>query len=362
MKEPRRANPFHPQFGKRPDKFVGRDNIIRDFVASLSDENDPWRTTVVTGIRGSGKTSLLSGVKEAIAPGSHAVVDVTAGSELNQSILDQLQTVAGTPERALAGINVGALGFSVGLDVPLKDSPHGFRHHLTQAVKDFAGRGQGVVFLIDEMHNDTGDAREFAITYQHLVREGADVALLMAGLPHSVSAVLNDKVLTFLHRAHKVNLTNVSVALVSHLYARAFKDGGFAADEAALRTAAGATFGFPYLIQLVGYYLWKNSDGPLSFADVDAALLNSKIELFQNVYELMLREISPKDQEFLFAMLDDREQTAFGDLTARLGVSSGYASRYRQRLIESGFVAPVAHGVISLTPPYIREFLESQRC
>lgn len=367
------ANPFHPQFGKRPDKFIGRDHIIRDFVASLSDRNDPWRTTVVTGIRGSGKTSLLSGVKETIdasnrttasddiGAGSYVVVDVTADNELNQSILDQLQAVAKTPRRALSGISVGALGFSLGLDAPLKDSPHGFRYHLTRAVDEFAKRGLGIVFLIDEVHNDTGDTRTFATSYQHLVREDADVALLMAGLPRSVSGVLNDKVLTFLHRAHKVNLTNVNSELVRHLYARTFREDGFSVEDATLEMAAGATFGFPYLIQLIGYYLWKDSDGVLASADVETALLNSKIELFQNVYELMLRESSPKDQEFLFAMIDDEGQTSFSDLMTRLGVSSGYASKYRQRLIESGFVAPAARGTISFTPPYIREFLKSQR-
>jgi len=353
----RSRNPFHPQFGKRPDKFIGRDSLIRDFLESLSDKNDPKRTMVISGIRGSGKTALLSGVKEAIDPKHYAVVDVTAGVHLLQSIVDQMYLLVDAPDRKLTGISLGALGFSVGLDAEPQDTIHGFRYNLTLLVQGFQKHGKGVVFLIDEAHNDSHEMREFATTYQHLVRDGFDVALLMAGLPQSVYRVLNDKVLTFLHRAQKTFLTKVNLQLVENMYHSTFNEAGFVFEDKVIEKAAEASCGFPYLIQLIGYYLWNAGLATLSKTEVDQALLNAKIELFQNVHQLILQELSLKDREFLVAMLNDKGDSRFSDLAKRLDVTSAYASKYRQRLIESGVIIPTAYGQVKVEPPYFKEFL-----
>ena len=87
------------------------------------------------------------------------------------------------------------------------------------------------------------------------------------------------------------------------------------------------------------------------------ALVNSKAALFDNVYVLMLREMSEKDTEFLFAMQKDERNTKFGDILKRLDISSSYASKYRQRLLESGLVVESGHGHLAYAPPYLKEFL-----
>ena len=56
-------NPFNPSFGKRPTHYYGRQEITRTIIASPDDVNSPWRTTLITGVRGSGKTALLSDIR-----------------------------------------------------------------------------------------------------------------------------------------------------------------------------------------------------------------------------------------------------------------------------------------------------------
>jgi hypothetical protein len=353
-------NPFHPQFGKRPDKFVGRDNIIDDFVNSLRDKNDPLRTQVVTGIRGSGKTALLSGIKQAIDNKKNVVVDVTAGPELLQSILDQLELMSGGAKTKITSGNVGALGFNIGFGTGKQDIKHGFRYYLSTFVEKFEKKNMGIVFLIDEVQGDSVEMREFVTSYQHLVRDEADVALLMAGLPNSINAVLNSKLLTFLHRAQKQVLSNVNLLLVRNMYETTFTSAGFSAEEGVLNVAADATLGFPYLIQLIGYWLWKSNSKSLNLLNVKEAIVNSKAALFENVYDLMLREISDKDREFLVEMLKDNEDTKFGELTKRMNITTSYASKYRQRLIRSGLIKPTVYGRVAFAQPYFGEFLELQ--
>jgi len=84
----RETNPFNPQFGKRPRQFIGRELIIYDFIQSLDDSNDPNRTTIITGIRGSGKTAILSDIHMSLDPKAYAIIDVTAQDGMLLEILD----------------------------------------------------------------------------------------------------------------------------------------------------------------------------------------------------------------------------------------------------------------------------------
>jgi predicted transcriptional regulator len=110
----------------------------------------------------------------------------------------------------------------------------------------------------------------------------------------------------------------------------------------------------------MGYWLWKSDTKILTTKDIKSALVNSKAALFDNVYELMLREISDKDREFLLKMQGDPIDTQFGELAKRMKVTSSYASKYRQRLIQGGLIKPTVHGRIAYAPPYFKEFLGTQ--
>ena len=76
--------------------------------------------------------------------------------------------------------------------------------------------------------------RVFATTYQHLVGEGLNIAVAMAGLPNAISSVLNDKILTFLNRACKVDLNPLQIADVNACYAKALSDHAIEFDATTL--------------------------------------------------------------------------------------------------------------------------------
>jgi Cdc6-like AAA superfamily ATPase len=80
-------NPFNPQFGRRPLQFVGRDMVINDFVCNIENVNSPHRTTIITGIRGSGKTAILSDVQMELSTRDYTVVSVTSSDGMLQNIV-----------------------------------------------------------------------------------------------------------------------------------------------------------------------------------------------------------------------------------------------------------------------------------
>ncbi|MDR0875836.1 MAG: AAA family ATPase [Clostridiales Family XIII bacterium] len=362
--DPRYESPFNPQFGRRPDQFVGRDLIVNDFVSSIGHPNDPNRTTILTGIRGSGKTAILSDIHALLEKKGCLVVDVTANDGMLSTIMEEFtrkaKTLFGGKAPAIKNLSAGAMGFSFGIAVEDDKAQRGFRYAVSMALDTLKQKKIQTVFLIDEVHNKTPEMREFAVTYQHLIRENYGVSLLMAGLPRSVSDVLNDHVLTFLRRSHRVCLENVDTKAVAIAYENAFSETGRTFSAGNLKYAADATAGYPYLIQLVGFYLWKTGKTRFGKTDVEQATVLSKIDLFRNVHDLLYRELSVKDREFILAMAKDAEESSFGEIRSRLDVTRGYASKYRERLIEAGIVYSTSYGYLAFSPPYMKEYLEEK--
>jgi hypothetical protein len=255
-------------------------------------------------------------------------------------------------------VNFGFLGATLGISTTGKAIPkRSFRYQITGALDELKKHNVTLLITIDEVQNVTSDLKEFITTFQHLIREEYDIMLVMAGLPYAIFDVLNDQVLTFLRRAKRIMLENLPIVQVEVSYSKAFKSSHKQIVGDVLVEAAKATYGYPYLVQLIGYYLWKESDEVVDSEALEIAVKLSKDELYRNVHELIIRELSPKDIEFVYAMAEDELVSNFGDIIARLGITSGYASIYRKRLIDAGVIHSSGYGKLAFSPPYLRDYL-----
>jgi predicted transcriptional regulator len=55
------------------------------------------------------------------------------------------------------------------------------------------------------------------------------------------------------------------------------------------------------------------------------------------------------------AMCEDENTSTFADILIRLDVTKGYASKYRQRLLDAGLIQREGRGAFSL--PFMRQFI-----
>ncbi|MCL2222200.1 MAG: DUF2075 domain-containing protein [Oscillospiraceae bacterium] len=355
------SNPFNPAFGKRPSLFFGRQDISRAVLAAVGDENSPWRTTLITGGRGAGKTALLSDIRTNIEHVDTIALYVVPNEALLDNILVQLyrqlpKNIADSlPELKSISVN---LGVAVELR---KDKPplftETFSFQIMELLDIYMKREKHIVFLIDEAQKHTEDMRIFINTYQDLVMRNYSVSMVLAGLPSVISDILNDDVLTFLRRAKQVELQNVELMIVQHEFKKVFLSLPVSVSEELIAKAAVATYGYPYLIQLVGHYLWEavhNNDDSDILSDV---LLNSKAELFRNVHRLIFAELSSRDRDFVFAMSEDERDSSVSDIGMRMQKEKNFISLYRERLISAGVVKSAGHGLLCFSYPYMREFL-----
>ncbi|MDR0520132.1 MAG: winged helix-turn-helix transcriptional regulator [Clostridiales Family XIII bacterium] len=356
---------FIPTFGNRPLRIVGREKIIDDFTVGLeSSIGHPNRASVLIGQRGTGKTALLLEFAEIGSARDFIPVRVLAGSDMLNDIIETIQAVGqkyiAKAKKPVKALNASAFGFSFGLTFTEEtEEKYGFRTKLTLLADVLAGYGKGLLFLIDEIQAMSDEMRVFASTYQHIVGDRKNVAVVMAGLPHAISSVLNDRVLTFLHRARKIELQPIALSEIRSFYTECFDQLGLTISRGNLETAVAATCGYPYLLQLIGYYILKyaGAAGKITGNIVRMAINSSEDDLIDSLHRPCLSPLSKRDIAFLEAMAEDDGETAISDIVVRLGVSQGTVQTYRKRLVEAGVIAATRRGYVDMVVPYMREYL-----
>ncbi|MCL2808352.1 MAG: ATP-binding protein [Coriobacteriia bacterium] len=361
----RNEQSFLPAFGNKPKYIIGRGGVTSEFVNSLAlPVGHRNRATILIGQRGTGKTTLLLNFEEIAEQADIVCARVAASDEMLDEIIQAIQLNGAkyvpSSKAKVKGISVGVLGFSFGLTFSEEAKTQlGFRMKLSLLCDELEKHDKGVLILVDEVQTSTAAMRTLATTYQHLVGEGKNISVVMAGLPSSISTVLNDDILTFLNRANKVFLEPLPYGEISAAYANEFARQGKTVAPEVLKEVAKATRGYPYLFQLVGYYILKYSQSSNAITEetVKLATHTSREEMVSSIFNAALAPLSQRDKDFLKAMSKDIEFSRVSDIRQRMKVSQAYVQMYRSRLIEAGVVSPAGRGLIAITIPYLGEYL-----
>ena len=355
---------FQPTFGNRPEQYIGRDGVIEQFVAGLKEPiGSRNRCTLFLGQRGMGKTALLLELSDRAQKEGYVVARVTAHEGMPKAIIEQFQLNGlryfEDEKRKLTGVTTGVLGFSFGLTFSeAAERQFGFRSKMSLLCDKLAEKGKGALILVDEVR--TSEAmREVASAYQELVGDRKNVAMAMAGLPYAVSNLLNDSVLTFLNRATKVELRLISTNLIRAYYERAFRSIEIEASDEILDRAAQATRGFPYLMQLIGYYMiqYTSEHGVVTDAIMDKVVKAAMGDMEDNVFKPILNPLSDNDRIFLKALARCSGTVTTANIQAMLGKNGPAIQPYRKRLIEAGVIEAPRRGELVFAVPYLSEYL-----
>ncbi len=361
-------NPFTPTFGVSPPLLVGRTELLKDFAAAIEDgPGAPGRVTLYTGARGTGKTVMLNEVEDLARQQGWRVISETAipgfvsrlvGEHLPVLLREIDPDIA---KSKLTGVSAPLRTWRCLLDATQRHQvAPALRTQLTAVCDVLANTGSGLLVTLDEVHHHQVDElRELASVLQHLVREEREIMFAGAGLPSAVSAVLNDDVLTFLRRADRHSLGRVSLDEVSMAIQEPIERAGRTISDPLARRASQATGGYPFLIQLVGYHIWRQQPRhqEVSADDVDAGVIAARRRLGSLVHEPAIADLPGVARTFLLAMAHDNGPSKMSDIAARLNVDANYASQYRLRLIATELIEPAGHGRVDFTMPYLRDYL-----
>lgn len=343
-------NPFTLNFGKEPLTIINRqtakNQIVEDFTAPIINN----QVYIISGVRGSGKTVLLTEISKQLAQQSKwLTVELNSTRDLMTALLSKLYDLpAIAPLLIEANIDLSFFGIGVHLKTaaPIVD----IETALSRVMDLLQHKGYRLLVTIDEVTNSQS-MREFTAAFQILVRQEAPIFLLMTGLYENISDLQNEDSLTFLYRAPKVFLSGLNLTAIMGKYQSIFK-----LDEAQAMKMAKITQGYPFAFQLLGYLKWQQP------AITDEELLTEfDIQIQEYVYQKLWHDLSPKDQSVLIALAklaNQQGQVKISTLRQELDMSSSLMSIYRDRLKKKGLVDASRYGYLSFTLPRFDHYIK----
>ena len=330
---------------------------------------DPALTTILIGARGTGKTALMTYVANKAQEQGWISVNVTCMKGMLEDIY--LQTVRnaghilnGDGKGGLTKLSVkasaGIISAETDFEYTRDDTAANWRIRITDVLEKLNEQNIGLLITIDEVNPALDEMILFASVYQLLVREERKIALLMAGLPHNVSLLLNDVSVSFLRRSSQKYLGRIEDYDVEKAFKETAESGGKHVTAKALKFASEGIYGFPFMLQLVGFRAWKESGDKdeINSDDIASGIGLAKKDMETRVLKTTLDEVSDVGLQFLTAMLQDEESSSLSDIAQRMGKSSSYVSNYRKRLLEQGLIEQNGRGKIQFALPMLRNYLE----
>lgn len=378
-------NPYTPGAGSRPPVLSGRDAQLDSFRILLERLRlgRPEKSLLMTGLRGVGKTVLLStfegiaeetGFRTAAAEITHEtdfaslVARLTRRALLSLSGADRLRD---RTRRAAGVLKAFSLrlpeGVEIGIDVDaavgradsgnLADDLADVLVTLAQAAAD---QDSGVVFLLDEIQFLGRAEFEALISALHQCTQRAlPVTLVGAGLPQLPALAGAAK--SYAERMFDFpvidRLDNASARAALELPAEA---EGARFERDATEHIVAFTAGYPYFLQEYGKHVWNLAEGPvISLGDVARAEPIVRLQLDDNFFRVRIARTTSAELAYVSAMADlGGGPYRSGDIAARLGRPGpeGVAPT-RARLIEKGLIFSPAYGLNEFTVPAFADFL-----
>ncbi len=376
-------NPFKPTAGKMPPILLGRQGIIDDFDEALANgAGAPGRLMLITGQRGYGKTVMLTELRRLAEAQGWTTISETASEGLTARLIAALEpkrwhmdTATVGPSIGIAGIASASLGnASISFD---DTAALTLRRAISEALDSRkVKKGAGILFTIDETQAATPDELvAIATAIQHVITDQdlselpdskkKGVAFAFAGLPSLVDELVNNKVLTFLRRSLQRNLGNVPLPAVRNAFVETFAASGKTLSEELAQRCAQLTSGYPYMIQLVGYYVWQSAqrDGRSVIEDTDVARgFQDALAAFGDaVCAPAYDALQPAARRFVRAMAEDGpEPSKVSDVAERAGKSRSWANKYRELLIAERVIEPADFGYVRFAIPHMAEWVKGR--
>ena len=337
-------NPYSLLFGKEPKQMISRMSDLAVVTESFTAEEPTQQIYMITGVRGCGKTVFMSEAAKIIRELKEwVVVELNPERNLLIDLAEKLNS-----DRVLAEffrqaqINLSFLG--IGVDIggvnPITNIEVALERMLTHLKK----RGKRVLVTIDEVVSNAY-VREFAHSFQMFIRNDLPIFLLMTGLYENIHVLQNEKSLTFLYRAPKIDLKPLSIRTIADNYQENFQ-----LDRDAAMEMAKMTGGYSFAFQVLGYFTWENNG---DFRTVENTYRNY---LADYSYDKIWTELSAEDRRVSYgiAMSSDGR---IAEIRKRLEMDTNHFNPYRKRLIRKGIVNGEEYGIVRFVLPFFGEYV-----
>lgn len=341
-------NPFELTFGLKPSNYISRlkqsDEIISNFKSRTGN-----KSFLITGVRGTGKTVMLSHISKQFENEKNWIVielipnydmlEQFASALYDSSIMNKIFN------KKTFGFSFSGISFSISGEKPITNVISLIEVLLDRIKKS----DKSVLIAVDEVSNNDY-VKTFTQAFQLLIRKEYPIHLLMTGLYQNIYELQNNKDLTFLYRAPKISLEPLNLAAITNSYQELLN---ITKEEALL--LAKETKGYAYAYQVLGHLVFEKQNPKLD----DKLYAKYDQYLEEYVYDKMYSELSSNDKKILKAFTSDDINTV-ENLLLKSKMKKNVFSVYRDRLIKRGIIESPEYGKLLLKLPRFYEFLERQ--
>lgn len=380
-------NPYAPGAGTQPPELAGRDAVRETVRIALERARlaRPAKSVLMVGLRGVGKTVLLSRMREdAIAAGMLTIfieapenrsLPALLAPELRRALLaldrqERARDLARRGLRAIAGfaksLKVKFQDIEVGIDFPPEPglADNGDLEHDLQALLEAAGLAAQaaetvIALFIDELQYVEEDQLAALITALHrCAQRQVPVVLTGAGLPQLRARMGNAK--SYAERLFDFPLID---ALEPNDARRALvkpaEDEGVTYEPEAVEEIIRKTQGYPYFLQEWGKHAWDVADqSPITLNDVTEASRIAIAAMDESFFRVRFDRLTPSERRYLRAMAElGPGPHRSGDVATVLNKPVTTLGPVRAKLIEKGMAYSQSHGDIAFTVPVFDEFM-----
>ena len=340
------SNPFTISFGRQPAQFISRPVETNEIIENFEQEPPSSQVYMLTGVRGSGKTVLMTDIAKELAKRENwLVVELSTERDMLTSLAAKL---CSRPElfalfvEAKLNFSLLGIGSEVKNAAPISD----IETALSRMLGVIRSAGKKLLVTVDEAANNP-NVRVFASTFQIFMRQEYPVFLLMTGIYDNIHNLQNEKTLTFLYRAPKITLGALNLTSIRLQYAKIF---GISMKEAG--RMADLTMGYPFAFQVLGYLYWNSRDAKT----LDEVLPEYDRYLEEYVYSKIWSELSETDKQIV-AVMAATGKTKVGEIREEVAMKPEKFSVYRERLKRKGVIDTSRYGAVTFALPRFDVFV-----
>ena len=352
-------NPFSPGFGQLPSMLVGRDDLLAEIGSGLvTGPRDIRYTSLLMGVRGSGKTVALTELEDRAASDGWVIMSLDASSK---GILERIQDEIGAlperyPELCLGelsgertvertrGLAIGGIkGEVTETESRSAAITMGLRWQLTYLAEQAHRHDTAVLLTVDELHAiDREEGRRLSNDLQHITkRSELPLAFVGAGLSELKYTVLQDKKMTFFRRCEQYDMPPLTEADVAKGLLHPIHEFGGEITDEALLLAVENVGTLPYKLQLVGHTAWTVANAPEKA--IDACAVSKAVEFAQKNFDEKVSkpafyDLSDSERRFLKGLVDLGGVGKVADIAARSHQNVETARGIGRRLTLSGYL------------------------